>query len=191
MGYEISINLAWDDLLKLGTPSRCIVSLLAEKYEVNVKEKAVVLESGAPVEQMVIVLILHYIIGLLKMGYHPTGEWISFKETEGGKVFWPAFQKSTIKPLIELFERNPEGLVNSILLDFGGRTAGGGDVAVEVATFPKVIIRMIFWTGDDDLSPEATILFDRGLMDIYCMEDIAVLLMLVVQRLKDNSSDFA
>jgi hypothetical protein len=26
------------------------------------------------------VLILHYLIGLLKHGYHPSGEWISFKE---------------------------------------------------------------------------------------------------------------
>jgi hypothetical protein len=67
----------------------------------------------------------------------------------------------------------------------------GGDVAVDVATFPEVFVRIIFWKGDNDLPPEATILFDRGLMNIYSMEDVAVLLTLIVQRLEMRTSDFA
>ena len=192
MGYEISLNLAWDELRRLSAPSRCIIPLLADNYEVKVDERAVLLESsGAPARQMEAVLILHYLIGLLKMGYHPSGEWISFKETEGGKVFWPAFHKSTIKPLVECLERDPEGLARNLVLHFRGRIVEGGDVAVEVATFPEVFVRMIFWKGDDDLPPEATMLFDRGLMDVYSMEDVAVLLTLIVQRLEMRTSDFA
>jgi hypothetical protein len=192
MGYEISLNLAWDELLKLGAPARCIIPLLADKYEVKVNERVVLLESsGILAEQTVSVLILHYLIGLLKLGYHPTGEWISFKETEGGKVFWPAFRESTIKPLIECFQRDPEELARNLVLCFGGKVVAGGDVAVEVATFPEVFIRIIFWKGDDDLPPEATMLFDRGLMDIYCMEDLAVLMMSIVKRLEMKISEFA
>ena len=67
----------------------------------------------------------------------------------------------------------------------------GGDVAVEVATFPEVFVRMIFWKGDDDLPPEATMLFDRGLMDVYSTEDVAVLMTLIVQRLEMRTSDLA
>jgi hypothetical protein len=185
MGYEISLNLAWDELLKLEAPQKCIVSLMGYDYRVMVNERVVLLESsGAPAEQIEAVLILHYLIGFLKHGFYPTGKWISFKETEGGKIFWPAFHKSTIKPLVECFQSDPEGLARNLVLHFSGRIVDGGDVAVEVAAFPGVFVRMIFWLGEDDLPPEATMLFDRGLMDVYSMEDVAVLMTLIVQRLK-------
>lgn len=66
--------------------------------------------------------------------------------------------------------------------NFGGRIVDGGDVAVDVETFPSVFVRMIFWRGDEDLPPEATILFNRGLSDVYIMEDIAVLLTLFAEK---------
>jgi hypothetical protein len=78
-----------------------------------------------------------------------------------------------------------------MVLHFRGRIVEGGDVAVDVATFPEVFVRIIFWKGDDDLPPEATMLFDRGLMDVYSMEDVAVLLTLIVKRLEMRGPDFA
>ena len=51
MGYEISLNLAWDELERLDAPSKCTVTLLRDNYEVKVGERAVLLESsGAPAE---------------------------------------------------------------------------------------------------------------------------------------------
>ena len=125
MGYEISLKLAWDELDKLALQD-CTVSLLGENYQVKAGERAVLLQpSGAPAAEMEAVLILHYLIGLLKHGYHPAGEWISFKETPGGKLFWPAFQEGTLKPLVESFQRDPEGLVRD-LSGAPGRPEGGG-----------------------------------------------------------------
>ena len=126
------------------------------------------------------------------MGYHPTGEWISFKETGRRQGLLACFSQEHHKTTRRMLpERDPEGLARNLVLHFGGRIVEGGDVAVEVATFPEVFVRMIFWKGDDDLPPEATILFDRGLMDVYSMEDVAVLLTLIVQRLEMRTSDFA
>jgi hypothetical protein len=127
------------------------------------------------------VLILHYLIGLLRHGYRPRGEWISFKETRDGKLFWPAFQESAIKPLVQSFQSDPDGLVRNLAKCFAGRMVEGGDVAVEVATFPGVLVRLIFWKGDEELPPEASLLFDRELTEIYSTEDVAVLLLAVVQ----------
>ena len=42
---------------------------------------------------------------------------------------------------------------------------------------------MVFWKGDEELPPEATMLFDRGLTEIYSTEDVAVLLMAIVNRI--------
>jgi hypothetical protein len=177
MGYEISLKLAWDELDELALQDRT-VSLLGENYQVR-GERACC-NRRRPGEMHV--PILHYLIGLLKHGYHPTGEWISFKETKGGKLFWPAFQESGIKPLVQSFQRDPEGLVRNLSARLGGGRVEGGDVAVELATFPEVLVRLLFWKGDEELSPEASILFDRGLTEIYSTEDVAVLLMAIVQR---------
>jgi hypothetical protein len=180
MGYEISLQLAWDELDRLALQD-CTLSLLGQNYQVRAGERAV-RSSGAPAGEMEAVLILHYLIGLLRHGFLTTGEWISFRETEGGKLFWPAFQESCIKPLVQSFQSDPEGLLRNLSERLGGRMVMGGDVAVELATFPGVFVRMVLWKGDEELPPEASMLFDRGLTEIYCMEDVAALLLAVVQK---------
>jgi hypothetical protein len=181
MGYEASLERAWDELERLDLQD-CSISLLGEDYQVRSKERALLLHCGAPAGQMQAVLILHYLIGLLRHGFHTTGEWISFKETRDGKLFWPAFQESAIKPLVQSFQSDPDGLVRNLSECLGGRMVEGGDVALEVATFPGVLVRLIFWKGDEELPPEASLLFDRNLTEIYSTEDVAVLLLAVVQK---------
>ena len=139
MGYETSLERAWDELDRLALQD-CVVSLLGENYQVRASERAVLLSCGAPAGQMEAVLILHYLIGLLRHGFRPTGEWISFKETRDGKLFWPAFQESAIKPLVQSFQSDPEGLVRNLSARLGGRMVEGGDVAVELAAFPGVFV---------------------------------------------------
>jgi hypothetical protein len=183
MGYEISINKALDELKELAEASKYSVLFLEDNYEVRVDERTVLsVAASAPAGEVEAVLILHYLIGLQKYGFHPTGEWISFKEIEGGNVFWPAFQKSTIKPLIECFQKDPENLIGILVDRFKGRMVEGGDTAVEVATFPGIFARILFWMGDEELPGEATILFDRGVMRVYSTEDVAVLLLFLVQK---------
>jgi hypothetical protein len=181
MGYEASLERAWDELDRQALQDAA-VSLLGENYQVRANERTVLLASGPPAGQMEAVLILHYLIGLLQHGYRPRGEWISFKETRDGKLFWPAFQESAIKPLVQSFQSDPEGLIRAMQERLGGRKVEGGDVAVELATFPGVLVRLVFWKGDEELPPEASLLFDRGLTEIYSTEDVAVLLMAVVQK---------
>lgn len=138
-------------------------------------------QSGIKADEAISILILHYLIGIYNRGYHSYGEWISFKEIDGGKLFCLIFYKE-LSSLVECFQRDPEGLIMNLAKNFGGRIVDGGDVAVDVETFPSVFVRMIFWRGDEDLPPEATILFDRGLSDVYIMEDIAVLLTLFAEK---------
>jgi hypothetical protein len=84
---------------------------------------------------------------------------------------------------VQCFQKDPEGLALNIAERFKGRILEGGDVVVEVTTFPEIFVRVFYWKGDEDLPPEVTMLFDRGLMRIYCTEDVAVLLMLVVKKI--------
>ena len=71
MGYEISLKLAWDELERLAFQD-CTVFFLGESYQVKASERAV-LSCGAQAGEMQAVLILHYLIGLLKHGFHTSG----------------------------------------------------------------------------------------------------------------------
>ena len=184
MGYEISLNMAWKELNELVLPQICSLSLLADTYEIRIAEKTVVLQpSSVRAEEDLSVLILRYLIGISKRGFHPHGEWISFKETDGGKLFWPNFSERAIKPLVECFKEDPNGTIRILMESLSGRTVEGGDVAIEVETFPGVFVRILFWRGDEELPPAATMLFDRGLTEVCIMEDVAVLLTLVAETI--------
>jgi hypothetical protein len=183
MGYEISLGLAWDELEQISHSGKCGVRLLDEDYLVFVSLRKVLHKtSGQEAEEMRTVLLLHYLLGIKKHGFFPTGEWISFRQLEGGPVFWPAFEESSLVPLARGFQECPEGLIANLLQRLGGKIIQGGDVAVEVAAFQGILVRMIFWKGDSDLPPAVTMLFDRGLTGIYSTEDITVMLDLVAQE---------
>lgn len=182
MSYEISLCRAWDELEKLALASDYTVDFLEDHYDVRIGERAVILKpSGVAADEMTSVLILHYLIGDLKGGFHSRDEWISFRELQGGAVFWPAFLKSTIEPLAAYLERDPDGLVKNLEDRFAAKHIQGGDVGFEVAAFPDILVRVIFWKGDEGMPCHATMLFDKGLAEIYSTEDIAVLLNRVVE----------
>ncbi len=184
MGYEISLKLAWDELDRLALEDRT-VSFLGEDHIVRRVERAVLLPSGQPAGEMEAVLILHYLIGTARSGFSPSGRWISFKEAPAGTTFWPALEKSTIRPLAEALQSSGREIRAKLEHGAGWRRVEGGDFAVEVEALPGIMVRLIFWEGDGELPPEVSMLFDRALTRIYCTEDVAVLLMAVAQRVME------
>src|SRR5512136_2303242 len=116
MGYDISLNMAWEELHELALPQTCSLSLLANAYEIRIAEKAVLQQPyGVRADEGLSVLILRYLVGRSKHGFHPCGEWISFKETDGGKLFWPNFSDRAIKPLVECFQQDPNDMIKNLV----------------------------------------------------------------------------
>jgi hypothetical protein len=188
MGYDIALGMAWEELKGLGLPSSNIISLFQDRYEIKQAEREVLfLPSRRQAIETVSVLLLHYLIGRSKNGYEPAGEWISIKETYGGKLFCSNFSRRAIRPLAERFSQSPEELVRTLQDDFAGRMVEGADVAVEVETFPGVIVRILFWRSDEDLPADATMLFDRALAQILTMEDLTVLLTILADDVPEGS----
>lgn len=183
MGLEIALNRAWGEIKNLSSSSRYAVQLLTNAYEVNIDGQTVLSRSsGLPAEEGIAVLILHYLIGIQKMhGYSPSGEWISFRELKGGISFLPAFQETVIKPLVECLRKSPDALISNLSEGLGGRMVEGGDATVELATFPGIYVRVMMWLGDEDLPPQAAMLFDKNLAGVYTTEDIAVFLQFITR----------
>ncbi len=184
MGCEIALNKAWEELEKFAQSLRFTIRFLTDTYEVNVSERTILQQpSLLPAEDYLSVLILHYLIGCLKHGYRQSGNWISFRDIWGGNTYFPAYQKNTIRPLIEGLQKDPEGLIRKLSTSYKGEVVEGGDIAIMLETFPEVFIRIVIWRGEDEIPPEATMLFDRSLADVLATEDIAVFLDSVVHRI--------
>jgi hypothetical protein len=191
MSYEISLKMAWDELAALATESEYSVDFLADRYLVRLDEKSIILEPcGNAADEVAAVLVLHYLIGILKCGFHPCGEWISFKELRGGNVFWPAFSKSAIEPLAAYLQQNirqnprdSAAIAKTTNIQRMAKFIQDGSISLDIAAFPDIFVRVIFWKGDEELPCDATMLFDKGLAEIYGTEDIAVLLMRVAEQI--------
>ena len=184
MGYEISLDLSWRELEGMDFPPYCSLSLIRDRYEIRLAEREVLLlPSRLPASEVASVLILRYLIGRSKRGYNPLGDWISIKETTGGRLFCSNFTRQAIRPLVERFGRDPDGLARILQGGFASRRVEGADVAVEVETFPGILVRILFWRGDEDLPADATMLFDRALTEIFIMEDLTVLLTLLTEAI--------
>lgn len=82
---------------------------------------------------------------------------------------------------------DPDSLIKNLTGRFGGKLVEGGDVSVELVTFPDVRVKFIFWFADKELPPEVTILFDRELAEIFTTEEIAALMFFLAIALLDNS----
>jgi len=176
MGYDAAIHKAWDDAaqLYLGTKPQEL-KFFSDVYSVDISRRMIFsLSSNVPAKDFVSILLLHYLkkklIGLPELA----GQWISFRELSGGESYYPAFRKRAIEPLILKHGADPKGIY-AVLDKVDGSRVQQADAAVRVNAFENVPVLLEIWAGDEEFGPEASILFDKNIENIFCTEDIAVL----------------
>jgi hypothetical protein len=141
-------------------------------------------EPGKEVPIQEQILVLHYL--LADRPGMPSGAWVAYREIPGAAFYFAAFLKRAVDPLKKAFGQNLDGLKSAAdrLL---GAEVGLGDAGFEFRLFPKVPVRLILHSGDEEFPAEATILFDRSIEGILSPEDIAWLAGMLVYRLMSLS----
>ncbi|MGL6107089.1 DUF3786 domain-containing protein [Romboutsia sp.] len=101
-----------------------------------------------------------------------TNKWVSLKEIpNGGALFYPAFYNSSIVGLIEKFGENIKNFeANS--LSIGGKKIKFGDKSYEFKVLPKISICVVIWEGDDEISANASILYDPAIQYLVHIETV-------------------
>ncbi|MDH4321580.1 MAG: DUF3786 domain-containing protein [Desulfobulbaceae bacterium] len=104
---------------------------------------------------------------LLSYITHPThaeitGQWLSFREFQGGIEWQPLFRSRCEEPLRLLADAN-QGLLGDIVDLFKGKTIEWyeADIAIVLHPLPKAPILICYQGAEDDLPSKLTILFDR------------------------------
>jgi hypothetical protein len=175
MGYEAALKKSWAELEAVLPQKTANVRFLADEYSVDLAEKRVLsLSCNVPAKDYAVILILHYLVRGLK-GLPPlTGEWVSFKQLEGGQGYYPTFKKRVIEPILRKYGSNPAALTGAVKR-FKAKAVEMADAAVVVEAFEGVPVLLTVWKGDDEFGPEANVLFDKNIAEIFCTEDTIVM----------------
>ncbi len=164
------------------TPRTLTASFLDRTYRIGLPdfsfEDRDTPEKEVPIQEQV--LILHYMAG--SQADAPVGQWISYREIPGASFYYSAFVKRAVDPLKKVFGGNLPGLKKAAER-LGGIEIGEGDLGIELHPFPKVPLRLILWSGDEEFAPEANIVFDKSIGAVFSPEDVAWLAGMVVYRL--------
>lgn len=145
------------------------------------------LESLFPLTGADQVVLLHYLAASPSdSAPRPETDWISFRQLWGGAVYWDAFQRRVIAPLVALFGSDPDLLHEACREVFGQATreAGFGTASTIVQALPNVALAYVLWAGDSEVPPSGTVLFAGRANDWLPTEDLVHLACVPVQAWK-------
>jgi hypothetical protein len=186
MGLDDAFEKAWDDLRNMdadqihgpaGVPppdhnGHLWVPMLGENYSVHIEDGEVLLNGKEPARPDKGLIILHYLIGAMSM--EPTGNLVSFRELQGGEVYWLAYEGRSITRLQDFFGERPEAL-NEAVQGLQHKRASMGDSGFIIQALPKVPVTVAVWGADDELPASANVLWDETVKFYLHTEDVAVL----------------
>ena len=158
-----------------------IIDHLNQSYRISFPDGEVSLTTG---EEAVLmrdkILILHYFTRA--KGTPLSNKMITYKELPDGINYFPVFAKRAIKPIVNYFGTEPHRLVD-IAGTLGGHQADYGDAAVTINAFSRVPITIVLWQGDEEFTPEGSIMFDSTISDYLTNDDIHTLCEIIAWRL--------
>lgn len=183
MGYEAALSKAWSEVQTLSKEKVYHVHFLNDTYTINVNDKNILSDAcNIPAKHNFSILLLHYIARALRGLPDIKGEWITFQELSGGQGYYPAFKKRALVPLVEKYGDTPETLFDT-LERFRSRREHTYDASVILNVFEGVPILIKIWSGDEEFGPEAKMLFDKSIVDIFSTEDVVVLAEIIARNI--------
>ena len=155
------------------------VDMLGDEFCVD-KANRNIIWNGREAPPFFAVLILHYLMDLSSS--RPSGEWISFRELEGGDFYYPAFAARTTQRLKSSFAGNEKKLLK-VAKKLHGEPIEFGDTAAMFNVLPNIVIALVLHEACEDFPNEANVLFDSTCKKILPTEDLAVAASLLVSRI--------
>jgi hypothetical protein len=170
---DLAITKAWDALPQAA--ATIPVRFLADTFLVDVKNRKLIsLTRERPAGDDVKLLILHYLSRKIAGLPAPTGKWLSMSELSTAVRFMDVFYRRAVDRITAQYGDDP-GRIRKALENTPGRAIDRADSAIVLEVFEGVLMLIEVWRADEEFGPEANILFDRSITDIFCLEDIVVL----------------
>lgn len=128
--------------------------------------------TNQPVKASDRILALHYLQHDLPVA--ATGTFITFRDLPGGQFYLGPFRSRSIAPLLKRIG-NDLDLLGSKLGRFDWQPVQVGDFAARIHVIGPIVATLVYHLGDEEMGPEAELLFDTCIRRIYCAEDVAAI----------------
>lgn len=148
-----------------------VVLFFNEEYLLDSDKETIYRKADGVVPDMMdSIIILNYLAYAQPLRESAPG-WVSLKDIPGGMIFYPAFTKNSLLPLIKAFGHQV-GLLTTVASSLGGQPTSIGDSSIIINAFPEIPLRVIVWEGDEEVSANATILYDPSIEPMLHIESI-------------------
>jgi hypothetical protein len=119
------------------------------------------------------VLLMHYLAHADGMAV--SGKWISYRQLPGAKLFEQRFINLVLRPMLKLFDNDTDSF-REVADTLGGQGMDHkGDAAFRFMALPRLPVACIFNTGEDEIPPSISFLFDKSAPHYLPTEDLTVL----------------
>ncbi|MGQ9566104.1 MAG: DUF3786 domain-containing protein [Candidatus Bathyarchaeales archaeon] len=112
-----------------------------------------------------------------------TTKLISFTQLVGGLAYYKAFVERSIRPLAKTFGPMPQAFMKAAKL-LGGVPQTYAEYSVKIYSLPFVPLTVMLWSGNEEFSTSANILFDSNANNFLTTEELAGLGGLTSARLR-------
>lgn len=149
-----------------------VVRLMGENVIVKYPSGEVFKEDGTQIEKYPPkALILRYLMNA--KGVAPLGKNITYRDVDGGNMYYNNFYGRCLLRLAKTFGKNIEGFKSS-LEKVGAEKVDMGDIAYKFEFLNNIYVTFALWEGDDEFPPSSQILFDGNAPFYFTAEDLAV-----------------
>lgn len=115
-------------------------------------------------------------------GTSPTGKWVSFRELPQGGFYFHAFRGYAERPLVETFDNDLDAL-RAATHALGGAPIEFGDASFAFQVLPRVNLAVVYWAGDEEFPPNASVLFDEAASRYLPVDGLANLGRMLTSRI--------
>lgn len=155
-----------------GGKNEFTLAFFGQDYSIRTDTRIVFGPDGKEVKPFVAVLLLHYLASAKDL--EPQGRMITFRELEGGDVYYDAFFRRAILPITKTFGTQADAL-REAGKNIGAREENRGDCTLVVDVLPKIPVTVTLWEGDDEVPASANMIFDAIIKELLPTEDVAVI----------------
>lgn len=151
---------------------RLELPLLGRTYSIRWPELVAYDPEGKECPEELQILILDYL--RRADGTPPIGRWIGFRELAHGGFYWRAFQGYSGDQLVRALAGDIAAF-HQAAKRLEGNPLALGDAAYAFRALPQVPLAVVWWSGDGELPPKATVLFDAVADRYLPTEGLAIL----------------
>jgi hypothetical protein len=148
------------------------VRLMGENVIVKYPSGEVFKEDGTEIQKYPPkTLILRYLINA--RGVEPLNRNITYRDVDGGNVYYNNFYGRCLLRLSKTFGNNIEKFI-SVFDKLGAERVNMGDAAYKFEFLNNIFVTFALWKGDEEFSASSQILFDGNVPFYFTAEDLAV-----------------